>query len=272
MAVRIMTSIVGLPILIGLVLLGGIWLKIGVIVLSLVGMYEFYKAVDKKILPVHGVGFVLAVLYIVSLGVFKDNIFRLLLIAFIPLILIVQVIMNEKININNAASTLFGFFYIAFMFSNVFLIRNSYLGNWTIWLVFICAFCCDTGAYFTGICFGKHKLAPVLSPKKTIEGAVGGVVSAGLCAALYGFVIKKFADVPNNINIILICFVIGIIGAVFAEIGDLAASSIKRYTGIKDFGKIIPGHGGVLDRFDSVIFTSAVVYLLLLHFIKLQNF
>ncbi len=268
MAVRIISSIIGLPILICLVLLGGIFLKAGVIILSLIGMYEFYMAVDKKIQPVHWVGFLLAVIYIASVGLTDINILDYILTAFIPIILIVQIIMHDKININNVCSSLFGFFYIAFMFSNILFIRKLYLGNWTIWLVFISAFCCDTGAYFTGMCIGKHKLAPVLSPKKTIEGAVGGIVAAGACSALYGFIVNKFAQVPEDINIIFICFVIGFAAAVFSELGDLAASSIKRYTGIKDFGKIMPGHGGVLDRFDSVIFTSAAVYLMLIYFIK----
>lgn len=269
MAVRIATSIIGLPILIGIVLLGGIYLKIGILILSIIGMYEFYRAVDGKIMPIHWIGFCLAFLYIISLGIVQEGFFRLALLVFIPFTLIIQVFMHEKINIHNSATTLFAFFYVAFMFSNIYLIRESYLGNWTVWLVFISAFCCDTGAYFTGLCFGKHKMAPVLSPKKTIEGAVGGVLFAGICAGIYGYFIGKFANVPEDVNIILISVIIGIVGSVFAELGDLAASSIKRFTGIKDYGKIMPGHGGVLDRFDSVIFTSAVVYLILLYFIKI---
>lgn len=269
MAVRIATSVIGLPILIGVVLLGGIALKAGILILSLVGMFEFYRAVDKKIMPIHWVGFGLAYVYIYSLGYVGEGFLQLLLMLFVPLILIVQIFMHEKINIHNSAITLFGFFYVAFMFSNIYLIRESYLGNWTVWLVFISAFGCDTGAYFTGLCFGKHKMAPVLSPKKTIEGAVGGVIFAGLLSAIYGYFIGKFASVPENLNIVLICFVVGIVGSIFAELGDLAASSIKRFTGIKDYGKLMPGHGGILDRFDSVIFTSAVVYLILLYFVKI---
>lgn len=269
MAVRIISSIIGLPILIGILLLGGIYLKLGVLLLSLIGMYEFYKAVDKKILPVHGVGFAFALLYVLSLNVAADIDFKLIITAFVPIALVVQIIFNEKININNTASTFFGFLYVAFMFSNLYLLRETVLyGKLIVWLVFICAFCCDTGAYFAGRFLGKHKLAPVLSPKKTVEGAVGGVIAAELCSVFYGVVIKNCFHIPDDFNIVLMCGFVGIIGAVFAELGDLAASSIKRYTGIKDYGNIMPGHGGVLDRFDSVIFTSAVVYLFSLFFFK----
>lgn len=263
MAIRVISSVVGLPFLIGFVLLGGIYLKLGLILLSIIAMHEFYHAVDKKNLPQHFIGYLAAIFQISMMESLHVRYFKFLVIIFVLALLIYQVIKNSKVNINNTSTTLFGFFYIALMFSNIYLVRHSYLGIYTVWLIFICAWCCDTGAYFVGINFGKHKLAPVLSPKKSIEGSIGGVVITAFCAGIYGFVVSKYInDLPEGFNLTLICAVIGIFGSIFAQFGDLAASSIKRYTGVKDFGKIMPGHGGILDRFDSVIFTSAIVYLL----------
>ena len=111
--------------------------------------------------------------------------------------------------------------------------------------------------------FGKHKLAPVLSPKKSIEGAVGGVVGAALLGAIYGAAVNSYM-VMNNAS--LLFAIICAVGAVISQFGDLIASGIKRQHGIKDYGKLIPGHGGILDRFDSVIFTAPLIYALLFAF------
>ena len=118
---------------------------------------------------------------------------------------------------------------------------------------FICSWGCDTCAYCVGMLIGKHKMAPVLSPKKSIEGAVGGVVGAALLGVAYAAVLHN-----DMIAYAIICAV----GALISMVGDLAASAIKRNQGIKDYGKLIPGHGGILDRFDSVIFTAPIIYFL----------
>ena len=131
-------------------------------------------------------------------------------------------------------------------------------GAFLVWLVFICSWGCDTCAYCVGVTMGKHKLAPVLSPKKSIEGAVGGVVGAALLGAAYAALINRFAPGAdaNVLSYALICAV----GGVISQVGDLAASAIKRNHDIKDYGKLIPGHGGILDRFDSVIITAPIIF------------
>ncbi len=263
MAVRIISSIIGLPILIALVLFGGIYLKIGILFVSLTGMYEFYKAVSGKIMPIHFIGFLMAVIYIFSLNTKLINVdYRLFLMPTILLLFALMVFQYGKVNIFDCAVTFTGFFYIAFMLSNIFLIKELENGQYYVWLVFICAFCSDIGAYFTGVTFGKHKLTPVLSPNKTWEGAIGGVVFTALMTALFVFVISKIYNFEINNLSVLIFFFIGSIGSIFAQIGDLTASSIKRHVNIKDFGHIIPGHGGALDRFDSVLFTAPTIYAL----------
>ena len=264
MLVRIISSVVLFPILFALVYYGGLPLKIGTIFVSIVGMYEFYKAICKKIMPIHYLGFVFSTIYLLVL----DTIFFQIADLIVGLSLIFMVFNYKKTSIFDVALTFFGVCYIPLMFSTVYLIRGLDYGSYTVWLPFICAWACDTGAYFTGITIGKHKLTPELSPKKTIEGAIGGVLFAAIFCGIYGlFIASKEIEIEhifNNSTITIISFVLlGIIGAIFAQFGDLTASATKRRFNIKDYGNLIPGHGGILDRFDSVIFTSGICYILL---------
>ena len=131
-------------------------------------------------------------------------------------------------------------------------------GKYLVWLIFLSSWGCDTCAYCVGMLLGKHKLAPVLSPKKSIEGAVGGVVGAALLGLLYASLFgHEMTDVANPH---LACAAACGIAAVISQIGDLAASAIKRNHEVKDYGHLIPGHGGVLDRFDSMLFTAPAIY------------
>ena len=128
-------------------------------------------------------------------------------------------------------------------------------------MIFLCSWASDTCAYVAGVAFGKHKMAPVLSPKKSVEGAVGGVVGAAALGAIYAAV---FSDKINlSINPVIACAIICAIGALISMIGDLAASAIKRNHDIKDYGKLIPGHGGIMDRFDSVIYVAPIIWILI---------
>lgn len=146
------------------------------------------------------------------------------------------------------------------MLSCIYLTRNLPKGIFFIWLIFICSWISDTCAYCVGMLFGKHKLSPILSPKKSIEGAVGGVLGAAIIGGIYVYCLG------NHIMKISCPFLIGFficaVGSVISQIGDLAASAIKRDYAIKDYGRLIPGHGGILDRFDSVIFTAPVIYIM----------
>lgn len=157
--------------------------------------------------------------------------------------------------------TVFSWVYGVLPLSCIYLIRQisvNDLGRYLVWLVLLSSWGCDTFAYCAGRLFGKHKMAPVLSPKKTIEGAVGGLVGAALLGYLYGlWVYSRIPDTGNLAGMFaLVCFC----GGLLSMVGDLAASAIKRNAHLKDYGKLIPGHGGVMDRFDSVIFTAPVIY------------
>lgn len=171
-----------------------------------------------------------------------------------------------KFRASQVMAAFFSFFYGPVCLSFIYLTRElgrdaagdgSVIGLYIVWLILLSSWGCDTCAYCVGMLIGKHKMSPVLSPKKSVEGAVGGVVGAGLLGALYGLIVKeKIADERVVLFFAVICGV----GALISMVGDLAASAIKRNADIKDYGKLIPGHGGVMDRFDSVIFTAPVIY------------
>lgn len=127
------------------------------------------------------------------------------------------------------------------------------------WLIFLSSWGCDTCAYCVGVLIGKHKMAPKLSPKKSVEGGVGGVLGAALLGVLFALAVNRWASADADLlHYALICGA----GGMISQIGDLAASAVKRNHDIKDYGTLIPGHGGILDRFDSVIFTAPVIYYL----------
>ena len=150
---------------------------------------------------------------------------------------------------------------VPYLMSALVRILASNLGRYVILIPFVVACVCDAGAYFIGIRFGKHKLAPVVSPNKTIEGVLGGLLSGVLAMLLYAFIL----DVPLKFDVSYGAAVVyGIAGCLTGELGDLCFSVIKRQTGIKDYGNLIPGHGGVLDRFDSILAVAPLIEALLL--------
>ena len=271
MAVRIISSIVAIPILMFFIIAGGLPLSLAVLVLSLIGMFELYRAVSGRIKAVHFVGFAAETLFSFAFCNMPDGsliyasaeaaypIFVLSAVSTFA-ILIILVFGHKTNTIIDGSITLFGFFYVGVTLSLILFLRSS--GMEFVWLPFIFAFGSDTGAYFIGSKFGRHKLCPELSPKKSVEGAVGGVVSAALLTFVYLMLCNRFYKELDSVLIACLTAV-SVFGAVMSQIGDLAASSIKRFTGIKDYGKLMPGHGGVLDRFDSVLFTVPTVYLAL---------
>ena len=271
MAIRILSSVIGLPILIFFVIYGGIPLQSVILLAGLIGMHEFYSAFHLKSKGVQYIAYFFAVIYMIWIDkiINMQNMFNVFVSLFLLILLIYTVLFHDKTNAEESMLSFFGFFYVMFLLSHVFLIRYYTYGNVFIWLAFISAWGCDTGAYFTGVAIGKHKLIPTLSPKKTIEGAVGGVVTATLLALLYGwFIEKKFP--LEQVNVFLLCGLTGVFGSILSQIGDLAASAMKRYTNIKDYGELIPGHGGILDRFDSVLLTAPVVYYIMMFLIRVE--
>ena len=165
-----------------------------------------------------------------------------------------------KFTAEEIAKATFGMVYVALMMSFIFQTRTSKDGAYTVWLIFISAWGCDTCAYLVGRAIGKHKMTPVLSPKKSVEGAIGGIIGSALIGALYGYIFRT--NLTEFANPAVFCAIIGACGGLISMFGDLSASAIKRQYQIKDYGTLIPGHGGIMDRFDSIIFTAPLIYIL----------
>ena len=175
------------------------------------------------------------------------------------LVMAVYVFAFPKYVSEQVMTAYFGVFYVAIMLSYIYQTRLLKDGLFLVGLVFLCSWGCDTCAYCAGMLLGKHKMAPKLSPKKSVEGGIGGIVGAALLGAIFAVAANKITGAGvNPAQYAVICGV----GGMISQIGDLAASAIKRNHDIKDYGKLIPGHGGILDRFDSVIFTAPIIYYL----------
>lgn len=245
-------------------ILGGNVLFLLFAAISFRGMYEMYRVykIDRNIIGF--TGYFIALMYFVCLWFGKYEYFILVFAVGIMLLLGAYVITFPKFKCEQIMMSFFAVIYVAVMLSFIYRIRLFENGVFLVWLVFICSWIADTFAYFVGVAFGKHKMTPKLSPKKTIEGAVGGIIGPMIVGGIYGAIINSKFDINTPLVFSLACGV----GAIISIFGDLAASAIKREHDVKDYGRLIPGHGGVLDRFDSVIFTAPAVYIVLQYFIK----
>ena len=167
---------------------------------------------------------------------------------------------HVKLTFDKIAMCLVAALVIPYLLTSLVRIHSLRLGRHYIIIPFVMAFMPDTGAYFAGRFFGKHKLAPVISPKKTVEGVFGGAISAVLGMLIYGAVMDLFFQMEVNY---IFAAIYGLASAVGSVFGDLCFSVVKRQTGIKDYGNLIPGHGGALDRFDSMILVAPLAEILL---------
>lgn len=181
--------------------------------------------------------------------------------VFILVVLVFGMKHNDTVTPSNAVFLSAITLMVAYFFSTAVLLRHANeTGLWHLILIFVLSWLPDTGAYFTGYFFGKHKLSPVISPKKTIEGAVGGLLTGILATVLWGLAVGHFSPELSINWRILPVYAVG--GVIVSILGDLTASYIKRHYGVKDYSDLIPGHGGIMDRFDSVWFVSPFVFLL----------
>ena len=245
---------------IALVTIGlGNWVLFATLLLvSLIGARELYQAmkVSKKGFSLLELGgYAGIILYYLGMVFLEEKFHLAAILAGLVILMFIYVFRYPEYHAHQVMAAFFGIVYVGVMLSCIYQARMLPGGHFHVWLIFLCSWGCDTCAYCAGMLFGKHKMAPVLSPKKSVEGAVGGVAGAVLLGVIFAAVTKGSAAEYAGI-----CGA----GALISMVGDLAASAVKRNMEIKDYGKLIPGHGGILDRFDSVIFTAPVIYYLAL--------
>jgi len=251
---------------------GGQLLLVTLFMISLLGLYELYKVMKFEDTPLACVGYLGAFAWYLNIDT-KPNVIldikvpELMIFSIVVVAaLLVFVVKYPKYSANQLFSTIFGIFYIPVMISFIFKTRETIaFGQWLAWMVYVSSWGSDTCAYAVGRLFGRHKLAPNLSPKKSVEGSVGGIIGSALIGVIFGLIMSNFTG--KSENLIIIFAVIGGLGSVISQIGDLAASGIKRNYDIKDYGHLIPGHGGILDRYDSIIITAPIVYFLSLYLV-----
>lgn len=267
---RLLSGIVLMAIAITFIILGGYAFFGLITVISVIGLFELYRAVGmEKTAPgiigyISGIGLDVLLLNVQGkvgsfLKVTHEHVLVWLIITFV-VFMFFYVIAYPKYDAEQMTMLFFGLFYVTFLMSFVFQLRFVEKGVLYVWLIFIGAWGSDTCAYCVGKLIGKHKMPSALSPNKTIEGCVGGVIGAALIGFIFAMVLLGGGDYLWKVSIT--CGV----SAVISQVGDLTASAIKRNHEIKDYGKLIPGHGGILDRFDSIIFIAPIVYYFVVFF------
>ena len=259
---RITSGLLGFPLVLIILLIGNKYIvDIALAIIALLAMNEYFNAVQKVSNPVRWVGYLscfsIAIIHLVPVE--SLNMVVTLSVPTILLILFAQVIATDmKTSFKDIAYTFLGIFYVVFFMMFVAFIDGMQNGKILIWYAIIAAWGTDIFAYFIGKHFGKHKFSKV-SPKKSIEGCIAGTVGAILLMLLYTYVANTFWNMNYSYGFIAM---IGLILSLIGQIGDFAASSIKRYVDIKDYSNLIPGHGGMLDRIDSLIFLAPFAYAL----------
>ncbi len=264
---RLLSGVILVILAILFIHIGGPLLLIVCGVISLIGLFELYRVFQIEKAPPGIVGYLAVIVYYLNLQFrFMPDIL-LLAMALIIALMCTFVFQYPKWHAHQIMAGFFGVFYVGVMISCVYLTRMiPDGGRYLVWLIFLCSWGCDTCAYCVGMLFGKHKMSPKLSPKKSVEGAFGGVIGAAILTMIFALIFQKqLRATPAEVAVMM---GISAAGALISMVGDLSASAIKRNFEIKDYGKLIPGHGGILDRFDSVIFTAPIIYYLSLYFFR----
>lgn len=269
---RLLSGIVLVAVALAVFLAGGSLLALVIFFLSVVAYQELTTACKvrgEKMTPGAPVivGLVMTLVYYAMIGlalaVDIQTVYPAMIVVIVAAFLaflFVYVFTFPKYHANQIMSAMFSFLYGPVMLSFLYLLREGFDdGIYLVWFVFLASWGSDTCAYCVGVLIGKHKMTPNLSPKKTVEGAVGGVLGAAILFAVYThFVINVYTTITLSLPF---AAVLGAAGALVSMVGDLAASAVKRDHEIKDYGKLIPGHGGIMDRFDSVIVAAPIVFI-----------
>lgn len=273
MRTRLITAAVALCVLIPVLIFSHTWLfPIAITVCCLIALWEMFRCVGNKNWWIMTPIFLSAAFIILSFRLFRELLSwtteAFIVRVAVPcvllnvlLLLAVLVFSKGIVSIESVSVSGFLSLYIIAAFVAILFLRDSATGAYTYLLIFIGAWVTDSFAYFSGLLFGKHKLIPEISPKKTIEGSIGGILFCGGAFVLYGVLVSHFVENAERMNLALL-FGYGVIVSIVSQIGDLSMSALKRQYGIKDFGKLFPGHGGILDRFDSILAVSLALFVL----------
>jgi phosphatidate cytidylyltransferase len=256
---RVLVSLVAIPLILFVVYLGKVFFLIFVLMIILLTLYEFFNLTKVKgASPDYLSGFIYAILVAIIFYIKKLELFLPLTFLLIAYVSIMNLARKENNSFLNVGMTIFGSMFLSLFYSTLIGIREKFdvsynQGAYVIMVMLAAIWICDSAAYFGGTAYGKHRLLERISPKKSIEGAIFGFVFAILT-----FVAGKFLllDFLNWFDVIYMGLVVGVIG----QIGDLVESMFKRDVGVKDSSNLIPGHGGILDRFDSLLFVSPFIY------------
>lgn len=267
-AKRVLISVIGIPIILAASYLGSPYFFTFVLVVALISFYEYAMLVKTKGAHINTwLGFLSIIFLLINQmsNVFDSHIFLIILLV---LLTSVELFRNKGSVIFNIGSTLLGIFYIGLFAGSLLGIREFYpqigdlytRGGYVIISLFVGIWICDSAAFFAGTALGRHKLFPRVSPNKSWEGAIFGFLFAVISLLLLKPVMLDFLSWTN-------CLVIGMIIGTIGQIGDLIESLIKRDAGVKDSSNLLPGHGGIFDRFDSLLFTAPVVFLYMKYFV-----
>ena len=269
---RLISGIILVAIMIVTLYFGGFATLFMVELISLIGIYELMRVPKNKSTELLVLTEITTVVMYALLGMgytFRAYgfMYLFLMVVFMMGLMCFYVFRYPKYKLQDITLAFFAFFYVGVMLSFIYSVRFLTNGGAYVVLVFLAAWGNDTLAYCVGRLFGKHKMSPKLSPKKSIEGFVGGVIGAALLGIVYSFIFGKVTGVDVDVKLIVAFAVICGVGGAISVVGDLAASAIKRQYDIKDYGTLIPGHGGIMDRFDSIIMTAPIVYYLVTMFV-----
>ena len=268
---RRITGIVIAVVMVALWVLQGWALRVGLVILMVLSMWEMYGAfIARGAKPIRWVGMAYAALAL-PVYLWKHDVSALTpLTTVFCMLALAGVILRGQIDFDSAVATLFPLFYPGMLITMLFPLQDMgpvLVARVATALMLLIPLMTDLFAYEFGTHFGKHKLSPVLSPNKSVEGAVAGVLAAAAFSVIVPFgaqlattYIPLFTPYAATLPPLWAFLILGLVGSVAAQIGDLTASMVKRYCGIKDYGAIFPGHGGMLDRMDSVLFTGVIVY------------
>jgi len=267
-ATRILVSLIAIPVIVLACYLGGIFFLLFVLLIGLVGFHEISEMLKHKKIYTNQIVGMLSVLLLIANQYYQFVSFQLLLILIVLFLLLYELFRDKSSAVQNLGGTILSILYIGLFSASMIGIREffndmpglSSNGGFLLISILVSIWVCDSAAFFLGSAFGKHKLFPRVSPNKSWEGAIAGFVFAVLAMIAANALVLDFLTLQSSI-------VIGVIVGVFGQLGDLIESLIKRDAGVKDSSALIPGHGGILDRFDSFLICSPVIYLYLEFFI-----